>query len=122
VAPYWKARGTPCFCSGSSRELRTRSQPQSRPAPSLDTEPSRRSVLAAKLPETSSKNLVWFGSNSPFFWGRFLGAMSQHDDDLAGVHPEEGDRHGVRMDDSDYEDDELDQSVSVPARCSVLCS
>jgi hypothetical protein len=48
--------------------------------------------------------------------------MSQHDDDLAGVHPEEGDRHGVRMDDSDYEDDELDQSVSVPARCSVLCS
>ncbi|XP_066330904.1 uncharacterized WD repeat-containing protein C2A9.03-like isoform X1 [Miscanthus floridulus] len=38
--------------------------------------------------------------------------MSQHDDDLAGVHPEEGDRHGVRMDDSDYEDDELDQSTS----------
>jgi hypothetical protein len=94
---------------------------KSKRAPSLDTESSRRSVLSAKFPETSSK--IWSGLvQIRLSFGAFLRAMSQHDDDLAGVHSEEGDRHGVVMDDSDYEDDELDQSVSVPDRCSVLCS
>ncbi|PWZ54870.1 putative WD repeat-containing protein C2A9.03 [Zea mays] len=36
--------------------------------------------------------------------------MSQRDGDLTGAHPEEGDRHAVRMDGSD--DDELDQPTS----------
>lgn len=46
-------------------------------------------------------------------------AMSQRDGDLAaGAHPEEGDRHAVRMDGSD---DELDQPVSAATRSSVLC-
>lgn len=45
--------------------------------------------------------------------------MSQRDGDLAaGAHPEEGDRHAVRMDGSD---DELDQPVSATTRSSVLC-
>ena len=42
-------------------------------------------------------------------------------DGLAGVYPEEEqDRHAVQMGDSDYEDDEPDQSVSEAALCSVL--
>lgn len=45
--------------------------------------------------------------------------MSQRDGDLTGAHPEEGDRHAVRMDGSD--DDELDQPVSATTRSSVLC-
>jgi len=40
---------------------------------------------------------------------------------LAGVYPqEEEDRHDVQMGDSDYEDDESDQSVSEAALCLVL--
>lgn len=52
----------------------TRSQPQSRPASSLDTEPSRRSVLAAKFPGTSSR--IWSGLAQIrlfFFGGRSYG-------------------------------------------------
>lgn len=52
--------------------VRTRSQPQSRPASSLDTEPSRRSVLAAKFPGTSSR--IWSGLAQVrlFFFGGVL--------------------------------------------------
>ncbi|XP_062192929.1 uncharacterized WD repeat-containing protein C2A9.03-like isoform X2 [Phragmites australis] len=39
--------------------------------------------------------------------------MSQYDDELAGVYPDrEEDRHADRMGDSDYDDDEFDQSTS----------
>lgn len=76
--------------------------------------------LAAKFPG-DPRAKIWSGSNSPFACGRraFLRAMSQRDGDLTGAHPEEGDRHAVRMDGSD--DDELDQPVSATTRSSVLC-
>jgi hypothetical protein len=47
--------------------------------------------------------------------------MSLYDGELAGVYPEENeDRHAVQMAESDYEDDESDQSVSVAALLTQL--